>query len=567
MEGLKALDIVILGRESFSLYYNNIKNSKKSIKNYLTIVDSFTKITADNKKALNNLFKTIKEFSEADIPFPILKNLEILIKIYEKYNDAFLVSIETPLENLKKSILNSLKYLSNYLNFSQILSMNIKNLSRKYYENYNKLMENLGDTELAVIDEYTKSKYRLCINKLKNKEKEKDKLIKETLSNEKVYLSMKSDLSEKVDNYIEQFNSIMKKINPKIVQLNEDIKNTSLIAISTLKKNNANFMNQLESETMELLNKDNNCNNEGNEFFNFIMKKDENSEIHQAVELSKYNIKILNEEEKTSIECDTLKQKSKKLTKALFYTAQDIFNIVKNIYDLNFKMVNQDSFNLEKERNKIIITDIMGKILSYNFDTRTFVKECNITQEEINYLFSAIFTEEEYFMKYLLCLNNYRTTGKYEISPNVFNIIKIIFDKKADELLVANNIKIAGFIVILSQTFYMMKDNEKYYLQKEVQKKQYFRDIKFWVNYFEDGITEDVIKFEEESKKIGAVYSDEKKEKKLEEIAFSKMASLVTSLTDFEIEKEKIEAILLPLFDKYKISQQTRESILQLMHA
>ena len=567
MEGLKALDIVILGRESFSLYYNNIKNSKKSIKNYLTIVDSFTKITADNKKALNNLFKTIKEFSEADIPFPILKNLEILIRIYEKYNDAFLVSIETPLENLKKSILNSLKYLSNYLNFSQILSMNIKNLSRKYYENYNKLMENLGDTELAVIDEYTKSKYRLCINKLKNKEKEKDKLIKETLSNEKVYLSMKSDLSEKVDNYIEQFNSIMKKINPKIVQLNEDIKNTSLIAISTLKKNNANFMNQLESETMELLNKDNNCNNEGNEFFNFIMKKDENSEIHQAVELSKYNIKILNEEEKTSIECDTLKQKSKKLTKALFYTAQDIFNIVKNIYDLNFKMVNQDSFNLEKERNKIIITDIMGKILSYNFDTRTFVKECNITQEEINYLFSAIFTEEEYFMKYLLCLNNYRTTGKYEISPNVFNIIKIIFDKKADELLVANNIKIAGFIVILSQTFYMMKDNEKYYLQKEVQKKQYFRDIKFWVNYFEDGITEDVIKFEEESKKIGAVYSDEKKEKKLEEIAFSKMASLVTSLTDFEIEKEKIEAILLPLFDKYKISQQTRESILQLMHA
>ena len=445
--------------------------------------------------------------------------------------------------------------------------MNIKNLSRKYYENYNKLMESLGDTELAVIDEYTKSKYRICINKLKNKEKEKDKLIKETLSNEKVYLSMKSDLNEKVDNYIDQFNSILKKINPKIVQLNEDIKNTSLIAISTLKKNNANFMTQLENETMELLNKDNNCNSEGNEYFDFMMKKDENSEIHQAVELSKYNIKILKEEEKTSIECDTFKPKNRKLTKALVYTAEDIFNIVKNIYDLNFKMVNQDSFNLDKERNKIIITDIMGKILSYNFDTRTFVKECNITQEEVNYLFSAIFTDEEYFMKYLLCLNNYRTTGKYEISPDVFNIIKVIFDKKADELLVANNIKIAGFIVILSQTFYMMKDNEKYYLQKEVQKKEYFRDIKFWVNYFEDGITEDVLKFEEESKKIGVVYSDEKKEKELEEIAFSKMASLVTSLTDFEIEKEKIEAILLPLFDKYKISEQTRESILQLMHS
>ena len=111
----------------------------------------------------------------------------------------------------------------------------------------------------------------------------------------------------------------------------------------------------------------------------------------------------------------------------------------------------------------------------------------------------------------------------------------------------------------------MLKDNEKYYLQKEVQKKELFRDLKFWREFFDNGITEEMIKFEEESKRMGITYTKEKKEKKLEEIVFSKIASLVTSLTDFELGKEKIFDILLPLFDKYKISDEKKESIIQLI--
>ena len=38
----------------------------------------------------------------------------------------------------------------------------------------------------------------------------------------------------------------------------------------------------------------------------------------------------------------------------------------------------------------------------------------------------------------------------------------------------------------------MLKDNEKYYLQKEVQKKELFNDLKFWREYFDNGITEEI---------------------------------------------------------------------------
>ena len=565
MEGFKTIDIFDLGKDSLNYYYNNLRNAKKALKNYLTIVDTFTKIVSDNKIGINIIFKDIKQFSEIDMPYPILKNLEILIHLYDNYNEAFYESISTPIDNLKKTIINSYKYVSNYLNFSQIVSMNIRNMSNKYYQSYNKLMGNLGDTEMAIIDEYTKSKYKISINKLKNKGKEKDKIIKECVSSEKEFLSVKSKIKDQFDNYINQYNSIMKKINPKVVQINEEIKDISLICLNTLKSNNENFLTMLKNESEKIIDIDNNFEKEANVYFNHVISKEDNDEMMQDIELKKYNIKILKEEEKTLIECDTLKQKSKKATKALIYTNQDIFNIVKTIYDYNFSMVNKDAFNLEKEQVKIKIHELMGKVLNYNFETRVFGKEKSITQEELDYLFNILFQDDDYFMKFLLCLNNYRTTGKYELAPDIYNLINILFSKKADELLVKNNLTISGLIVILSQTFYMLKDNEKYYLQKEVQKKELFRDLKFWREFFDNGITEEMIKFEEESKRMGITYTKEKKEKKLEEIVFSKIASLVTSLTDFELGKEKIFDILLPLFDKYKISDEKKESIIQLI--
>ena len=565
MEGFKTIDIFDLGKDSLNYYYNNLRNAKKALKNYLTIVDTFTKIVSDNKIGINIIFKDIKQFSEIDMPYPILKNLEILIHLYDNYNEAFYESISTPIDNLKKTIINSYKYVSNYLNFSQIVSMNIRNMSNKYYQSYNKLMGNLGDTEMAIIDEYTKSKYKISINKLKNKGKEKDKIIKECVSSEKEFLSVKSKIKDQFDNYINQYNSIMKKINPKVVQINEEIKDISLICLNTLKSNNENFLTMLKNESEKIIDIDNNFEKEANVYFNHVISKEDNDEMMQDIELKKYNIKILKEEEKTLIECDTLKQKSKKATKALIYTNQDIYNIVKTIYDYNFSMVNKDAFNLEKEQVKIKIHELMGKVLNYNFETRVFGKEKSITQEELDYLFNILFQDDDYFMKFLLCLNNYRTTGKYEIAPDIYNLINILFSKKADELLVKNNLTISGLIVILSQTFYMLKDNEKYYLQKEVQKKELFRDLKFWREFFDNGITEEMIKFEEESKRMGITYTKEKKEKKLEEIVFSKIASLVTSLTDFELGKEKIFDILLPLFDKYKISDEKKESIIQLI--
>ena len=72
-------------------------------------------------------------------------------------------------------------------------------------------------------------------------------------------------------------------------------------------------------------------------------------------------------------------------------------------------------------------------------------------------------------------------------------------------------------------------------------------------------------KFEEETKRNAIIYSEERKIQKINDILFSKIASLVTSLVGFELEKDKIDNILNPLMDKYKLPEEMKKSIFSLI--
>ena len=178
---------------------------------------------------------------------------------------------------------------------------------------------------------------------------------------------------------------------------------------------------------------------------------------------------------------------------------------------------------------------------------------------------NLIFSSDECLLKFLVCINNFRSTGKYEMDQLTFNEIKIIFDKIADNLLIKNNKKIASFLIILSQTFYVLRNNEKYFLQKEMKKKEYFRAIDFWIEHLESLIEDELKKFEEESKRNSIVYSEERKKKKIEDIVFSKIVSIIASLNGFELEKEKADNILLPVIKKYNLPNEMKESIMSLV--
>ena len=568
MEKIKELDIFDLGKDTFNFHNNSLKTTKKNLKNYLTIIDSFVESITNHKQSLKKVYKDLKQSSPIDKPFNFLKKIEILINLEYNYTKSFLANITTIFEELKKTINNMINTITDYLSSSQKLSMNIKNSSENYYIKYDKLIESLEETELAIIDEYTKKKYKTSISKFRKKDKDKDDLVNDSLVLEREFLNVEFEIKDKANNYIDEYNLNMKNIKPKMAQLNEDTKNGVLNIIKTMKKDYNLFITMLHNESENISNIDNNDNfkKEYGEYLNYIIKKDKNCEILKKINLDKYVLKIIKEEEKNILENEQTKMKNNKITKVLTFTGEDVYNIAKTMYDYNFEMVNKDLYNLDEEENKLKITELMGKLLNYNFDNHHVGEEGKITYEEKKYLFNQIFLKEDYFMKFLTCLNNYRVTGRYEMTQELFNTIKTIFEREADNLLLNNNKKISRYLLILSQTFYIMKNSNKHFLQKEIKNKKLFRMVEFWIEHLEKEIFDELEKFEDELKKNSLIYSQQKKKKKIEDILFSKIASLVASLNGFELEKEKIDQILVPIMNKYELPEEMQQSIFALVN-
>lgn len=567
---LKNLDVFELGKDTYNFHYNNLKASKKSLKNYITIIDLFTKSIKDHLDSIKKVFKETKKYIPGDKPYNYLTKFEILMKIHYNNNKKFLEMFSSSFDTLKKSINNVMNNIGDYLSFSQKLAINIKNTSESYFPKYDKLIESLEETEIAIIEEYTKKKYRIVLNKQKNKDKDKDKCAKESLVLERDYLNSEEEIKEKANNYIDEYNNNLKSIKPKMNNLNEDTKNEIKNIFEKMKNNYSNLINSLDNESNIITNIDNNdiFKKEAGEFLNYRIKKDENCEILKIINLDKYAVKIANQEEKNLIENENFKAvpKHKKLTKTLTYTNEDIYNMVKIFYDYSFEMVDKDKYSLEKEKNKILISKLLGKVLHYNFETHENETEV-ISEDNKKKLLNLVFSNDEYIIKFLVTLNNYRATGRYEMSNDTFNNIKLVFDKIADKLLIQKNKRMSCFLIILSQTFYVMKDGSKYFLQKEVKNKEFFRSVEFWKDYLEDLIIQELEKFEEESKRNSIVYSEERKNKKINDIIFSKIASLITSLNGFELERDKIDNILKPLMDKYKLPEDLKESVFSLINA
>ena len=112
-------------------------------------------------------------------------------------------------------------------------------------------------------------------------------------------------------------------------------------------------------------------------------------------------------------------------------------------------------------------------------------------------------------------LNNYRNSGRYEATKRLFNIIKNIFNKAQDYLLNNRSILLEGLIIILCQTYYIMKDGQKVYIQKEIKDHPLFKKEEFWKNYLNETLDEDIEKMLKEENNMNLEISKEKHQKKL----------------------------------------------------
>ena len=561
MKNSKTIDIFDIGKNTFNLCYSQLNNDKKILKIYSQNIDTLLNVIEDNKNALTNIFRDIGKYSSVDKPFGFLKKFEILLNIQCNYYNCFLENSQKSFENLKKSIDTNLKLITDFLSNTHNTGEIIKNKSVNFFEKNDQVIKSLKDVEYAVIDDYIRSTYKITINRdnIYNIEQ----IVNKIYNLEKEYNTSKKEIKELLHKFTDEYNCNIKEIKTKMTKLNEDNKKDIKDIILIMKNT---FLTLLNNTTKDIDNYDKkNDFKEGfSHYLNYEIKEDE---LYEEIKTDKYNMLIINWEAKYISDLDIYKNINfNKKNANISLSIEEIYNIVERLYKYNFELLNKKDYILEIEKQKINIIKKTSKILGYDFHTYDFIKEEKMSQNEINKFIDFLFSNESYLIEFLYRLNNFRSSGKLEFTEYKFNIIKTIFDKAADYLLINKNAKIYRLLVIISQTFYIMKDGTKYFLQKELKKKKFFRQVDFWKNYIDDIINQELNKFEEsiQTKKL---YNDEKKKKiKIEQILFTQIVSFCTCFNGFELEKEIIDKILFPLFDKYNVSEETRQSIFPLLN-
>ena len=565
MKKSKVIDIFDLGKNSFNINFTQLKNYKKILKFYSEHIETYITSIKQYNGLLKNIKNEIKKNETIDSSFQILQKFDNLLNLQCSFFDFFLEKSENVIKELKLSINNILSFVSDYLSQSQKLSIKIKNTSENYFEKYERLINYLEEVEILLVDNYIKNTYNIDLKRGKDNIEFSDNVIKEAHIYENDFLQTKSDLQNNVKKFVAEYNNKLGEIKIKMKKFNEDSDNGLLKIIQIIKDNCDNLLVLSNNASTNINNINNNINDKEKEYFTYEVKEED---LLKSFKINDYNIKILEPKERNSIETKIFNDKNNRKKKSIVITAGDIYNIVSKLYEYKFDTINKDGFDLDLEKKKIETIDKANKILGYNFDLHIFIKTEKMSENELNEYIDFIFTKEIYLLKFLECLNNYRSTGRYEISNDLFEILKRIFDKAADYLIDHNTNKdLYNLLIILSQTFYIQKNGEKYFLQKELKKKEFFRSVKFWTDHLQEIIDEELANFENDIKKNKLIISDQKRQKKIEELLFTKIISLIASLNGFELEKEKVDEIILPIIKKYNLSDEVKESILSLIEA
>ena len=558
MKNTKNFDINDLGKNSFNIYISEIKNNKKVLKMYSTHIESYLNSIKEHKNLLKKICRDIDKNSPMDRPFCFLKKFKIILNFQTNYLDSYLDKSEKLFEMIKESVDNSLKIISDFLDKSQELTTNMKTTCETYYQNYDKLIKSLEETEKGVVYDYIKNTYQINISEEKNTDLEE--LINDSRNFESDFFISEVEIKDIIKKFIGEYNSNLKDIKNKMAQLNKEC-NNNIIQIMKIIKDYSNQFSTLSNEGEEEISnfdvRNSNFENGCTKYLNYEIKEDE---LFSTIKPDKYNLKIINQEEKRIIENEINKSGKK-----LLIIPRDIYNIVEKIYSYNIETINKDEYNLENEKEKLKPIELTGKILGFNFVTNALTKREIFSDTEKNDFIELIFSKEDYLITFLESLNNYRATGEYEMPLDLFEVVNKIFIRAADYLLSNSKKSIYTYVIILSQTFYIMKDNNKFFLIKNIKDKEFFKSIDFWTSYLDETIRLELIRFHNELSKNKIILTEQKREKKNEEIYFSKMVSFIACLKGFEMEKQNIEKILLFSMNKYKMKDENRKSILSII--
>ena len=241
---------------------------------------------------------------------------------------------------------------------------------------------------------------------------------------------------------------------------------------------------------------------------------------------------------------------------------EDIYNIVEQLYSFNMKMLDNSEYILDIEKKKIEVVKLSKKLLSFN-DKKQTLEE--ITDSEVDCLIDLLKNNEGNIHKFFIQLNNYRTTGRYEMKERIYNVLIKIFNMTQDFLLEKRNLFLGNIIIILSQTFFRMKNEQRNYIVNDIKGHELFKKEEFWKSQLNCKIEELLEKSKKDIQRMNLDLSEREIQRRKDEAILSQFVPFSTNMKEFGLNSDIILNIANEIFETYNTGCETKTLIISLI--
>ena len=513
-------------------------------------------IDSDNITFLSTkIYNAIKvQVSELQL---FLKGTDDIIKSFEKtIKDKSLISVSL---NEYDDTYNSLQ--KKYKEVEKAKNIFFEHASKTedlIYKFYNQPNINPNNKDFIIINSVTKSQIDNSIKNTKKYENEYSNLIKSAKC-------IEDKLIESIDNHN---NNMIKNTCELLTNMKDNIINFLLMLENSFKVP----LGEIDTYLPELLNL-----NEYKKIEEIINSSYKKTEAFKRMDVEKYNIKIIPDNNDKNLNDEDF-----------IYIIEDkeILNTVKMMEE-NFDLIVKNSISEINSPEKLRCRLLIYKLLSFSKKVKKLIKDLenqekgieindninieitedySITKEETDELFKLL-EKGDNRMIFLRKFNNFRRFGTLEIPPREFHIICDIMNMIIKYVKGDKNLEAQISVVILSETYYKIENQEKIYILNYVKHNQIFHEKDFWFDFINKSILKEV----QRNLKNDLIKNSDKdienaKRKKFENLIFAQILPIIKTMTEFGLEETIICDILESLVMYYQLTETSKNMLLAMVN-
>ena len=555
-------------------YYEFIKHIYETVSKY---IKKYKEETSEYYKKISKLhekynfrlngqeyLKNIDNIETEHI-ISLSKSISNVIQVQLTYLNIFLKEVDEVIKSFDKTLKEKNTMSSGYLNEYEDCRNNLQKKYKEIEKAKNLFFENANITESLLMSFYTpripncKTQDTPLVTK-----SQVDSSIKLTKKSENEYANLVKSAKNYEDKFFSFINNSLDSMKRISCDLTTKMKDNIVSFLLNLKNCFQLPLGEIDIYLPELVNLDENKKIE--ETINSSYKKDNNL---VRVEIEKYEIKSIpkydednqDEQFKYLIEDEKIINTVNEMEKQFNLIVKGCIDEINSPEKLRCRLLTYKLFSFSK-RMKEDINELEKDNKVNNEDNKNY----SITDDEVKELYELLKKKDNRVI-FIKKLNNFRKYGDLEFPTREYYILGNILNQITNNFKQDKNFDNQFALVILSQTYYKVENDEKVYILNSIKGNKLFHELDFWNDFINKSILREVeknVKYDLKCMKNNT--QTVKKQKNFDKLIFAQMFPIIKTMIEFELEDDKLNKLIENLVSYYNIDETSKKILFDMIN-